>query len=363
MRFPSTPHTSRFSARCDCISIRAVPRFLKLFVVAILVAGAGLRAQQSGTGDDAEKRRQFLRAREEMRTVPATPSPEATPKPKPKPRPNIEPEPEATPRPKPKPDPEPTPRPKPKPEPEPTPRPKPKPDPDPTPRPKPEVTPRPRPTPEPAPVTPRPVTPRPKLSKDDTPSAAVTIEKRELDNVIQPAPPVGWWERWKYLPKPLRAEIDRAKVRKGRWRYIVIHNSGTRQGNARAFEYYHRYVRHMVNGLAYHFVVGNGTSSGDGQIELGNRWRAQLQGGHVHSDYLNNIALGICLVGDFNRDAPTKRQLEATEELVRYLRVRVGKIDHKFAIVKAHREINPPRWPTDCPGDRFPYRWLHGKFD
>ena len=180
---------------------------------------------------------------------------------------------------------------------------------------------------------------------------------------IQPAPPVGWWEKWKYLPRSVRAEIDRANVRKGRWRSIVIHNSESRQGNARAFDYYHRHVRHMVNGLAYHFVVGNGTSSGDGQIEIGNRWTRQIQGGHVHSDYLNNIAIGICLVGDFNRDLPTNRQLEATVELVRYLRVRVGKIDRKWAIVKAHREINPPRWPTDCPGDRFPYRWLHGKFD
>ena len=308
-----------------------MPRLLKLLVVVILVAGAGLRAQQSGSGDDAEKRRLFLKAREEMRTVPATPAPETTPKPKPKPRPM--PEPEATPKPKPKPEPEPTPRPKPKPGPEPVPR-----------------------------ATPAPVTPRPKAPVEDSPPASVTIEKRESQD-IQPAPPVGWWERWKYLPRSLRAEIDRPSVRKGRWRYIVIHNSGTRQGNAKAFEYYHRNVRHMVNGLAYHFVVGNGTSSGDGQIEIGNRWRRQIQGGHVHSDYLNNIAVGICLVGDFNRDVPTKRQLEATEELVRYLRVRVGKIDHKWAIVKAHREINPPRWPTDCPGDRFPYRWLHGKFD
>ena len=311
-----------------------------------------MRAQQSGTGDDLEKRRQFLKAREEMRTVPATPSPDATPKPKPKPRPM--PEPEATP--KPKPEPEPTPRPKPKPEPEATPKPKPKP------KPEPEITPRPKPIPQPPPVTPRPVTPRPQLPPTDTPPATVTIEKREtLD--IQPAPPVGWWEKWKYLSRPLRAEIDRPSVRRSRWRYIVIHNSGTRQGNAKAFDYYHRNVRHMVNGLAYHFVVGNGTSSGDGEIEIGNRWRGQIQGGHVHSDYLNNIAVGICLVGDFNRDVPTKRQLEATEELVRYLRVRVGKIDHKWAIVKAHREINPPRWPTDCPGDLFPYRWLHGKFD
>jgi len=31
--------------------------------------------------------------------------------------------------------------------------------------------------------------------------------------------------------------------------------------------------------------------------------------------------------------------------------------------VKAHKEINPPQWPTDCPGDRFPYHWLHSRFD
>jgi hypothetical protein len=206
------------------------------------------------------------------------------------------------------------------------------------------------------------VTPAPKQPPI---SAPIVIEKSGFEDQrsIQPAPPPGWFEKWKYLTKSVRSEIDRAPVLARRWRYIVVHNSGTRQGNAKAFEYYHLRVRKMPNGLAYHFVIGNGTSSGDGEIEIGNRWRRQINGGHVHSDYLNNIALGICLVGDFNRDLPTKRQLEATEELIRYLRTRVGKIDRKFAIVKAHREINPPRWPTDCPGDKFPYRWLHGKFD
>jgi hypothetical protein len=259
----------------------------------------------------------------------ATPAPEppATPKPPP----------EATP--KPKPEPEPTPRPKPKPEPEATPKPKPPPL---TPAPKPPVTPPPR----------------------QTITAPVIIEKTGFENAKpQPAPPSGWFNRWKYLSKSVRAEIDRAPVASRRWRYIVVHNSGTRQGNAKAFEYYHRRVRKMPNGLAYHFVIGNGTSSGDGEIEIGNRWRRQINGGHVHSDYLNNIALGVCLVGDYNRDKPTQRQLEALEELVRYTRLRVGKIDRLFAIVKAHREINPPRWPTDCPGDRFPYQWLHGRFD
>ena len=205
-------------------------------------------------------------------------------------------------------------------------------------------------------------------------TATVVIEKSGLEESqgLEPAPmppPTGGifgffkTQQYKYITGSIRAGIDRAPVVKHRWRYIVVHNSGTRQGNAKIFDYYHKNVRKMQNGLAYHFVIGNGTSSGNGQIEIGDRWRRQINGGHVHSDYLNNIALGICLVGDFNRDLPTRQQLEATEELIRYLRTRVGRIDFKVAIVKAHREINPPQWPTDCPGNRFPYQWLHNRFD
>ena len=116
----------------------------------------------------------------------------------------------------------------------------------------------------------------------------------------------------------------------------------------------------MQNGLAYHFVIGNGRSSGNGQIEVGARWTRQINGGHVASDYLNNIALGICLVGDLNRDRPTEDQLAALDELIGYLRNRVGKIKGRQVIVLPHKKINPR--PTDCPGDRFPYSWLRRKF-
>lgn len=291
---------------------------------------------------DEEKRRQFLKAREEMRTIPAAPRPDATPRPRPRPA-----QPVTTPAARPA---EPAP---PKPA---TPRPTPARD---------AATPvRPSVTPT-GPRQPTAIAPAASPAAIQTPDAPVTIQKSgfEEERGVQPAPPSAWWNQWKYLTKGVRQEIDRARVQRRRWRYIVVHNSGTQQGNAKAFEYYHLRVRKMPNGLAYHFVIGNGSSSGDGQIEIGNRWRRQINGGHVHSDYLNNIAIGICLVGDYNRGQPTKRQTEALEELIRYLRQRVGKIDRRWAIVKAHREINPPRWPTDCPGDHFPYRWLHGKFD
>ena len=128
--------------------------------------------------------------------------------------------------------------------------------------------------------------------------------------------------------------------------FIIVHNSGTRQGNARIFDYYHRNVRRMRNGLAYHFVIGNGTSSGNGEIGVGDRWRRQINGGHVHSDYLNNISLGICLVGDFNRDQPTRAQLDSCEELIRYLRDRCGK-----SRAARHSGAPPPRDEPTPVGD------------
>ncbi len=200
--------------------------------------------------------------------------------------------------------------------------------------------------------------------------AQVVIEKSgvEEDQGLEPAPSPpprrGFWPwsrssgNYRYLTRSVIEAIRRAPVKRRRWQFIVVHNSGTRQGNARAFDYYHRHVRRMQNGLAYHFVIGNGTSTGNGQIEVGDRWRRQINGGHVHSDYLNNISLGICLVGDFNRDRPTRAQLDACEELIRYLRERCGKTDRGTIPVRPHREMNPPRWPTDCPGDDFPYSWF-----
>ena len=220
-------------------------------------------------------------------------------------------------------------------------------------------------TPTPAPQS---KSPRPVSGSD---RAQVVIEKSgvEEDQGFEPPPSppprrFGFWPwsrsstNYRYLTRSVIDAIRHAPVKRRRWQFIVVHNSGTRQGNARVFDYYHRHVRRMQNGLAYHFVIGNGTSTGNGQIEVGDRWRRQINGGHVHSDYLNNISLGICLVGDFNRDQPTRAQLESCEELIRYLRERCGKIDRGEIPVRPHREMNPPRWATDCPGDDFPYSWF-----
>src|SRR5438105_2267594 len=241
----------------------------------------------------------------------------------------------------------------------------------------PAASPKKSPSPSPVPLTEEPSVPGPTPTPSPTPVATarpttasgavpqVEVEKsgfvgdQGYEPPPTPTPHRGWWfwsrpeVSYQYLSRSVRSEIDRAPVMRRRWQFIVVHNSGTRQGSARIFDYYHRHVRRMRNGLAYHFVIGNGTSTRNGQIEIGERWIRQMRGGHVHSDYMNNIGLGICLVGDFNRDQPTRAQLEACEELIKYLQERCGKMQ-----VRPHREVNPPRWATDCPGDVFPYGWF-----
>src|SRR6266478_3810391 len=102
--------------------------------------------------------------------------------------------------------------------------------------------------------------------------------------------------------------IDAAPVAPGRWRYVVIHHSGVDQGDLKSIDRYHKEERHMEHGLAYHFLIGNGNGMRDGEIAVGDRWREQLDGGHLHSEAQNKIALGICLIGNFDEHKPTARQ-------------------------------------------------------
>jgi N-acetylmuramoyl-L-alanine amidase len=359
---------SRALLRCA-----AVTRFR--FVIALLCSAIICTLLQAQLTDE-EKRTTFLKTKSTASADPdesPTPKPKhksksASPTPKPKPKPSPKETPESTPRKsrKKKTDTEETPKPKKK-----------KKSPTPSGSPKKKISaPRPSETPVARQIEPAPhaiAVPGPSGPPVPRTTSAAPVEEPEQLTIQKYGyeKPRSFWSRlfggggnrssgagYRYLSASVRSQIDHAPVTQGRWQFIVVHNSGTRQGNASVFDYYHRHVRRMQNGLAYHFVIGNGTSTGNGQIEVGDRWRRQINGGHVHSDYLNNIALGICLVGDFNRDQPTRAQLDSCEELIRYLRQRCGKVGDHYPIVKPHREVNPPRWATDCPGDVFPYSWF-----
>src|SRR5438067_1222522 len=309
-------------ARSALLRSPAVIRFRFLGTALALSAIVGTLVHAQLTDEEKKKREARSKAREEMRAI-ASPTPSETPEPTAKPKPA-----------------------------------------DRKSKAKKHSSPKPKATPTPTPKARK----SPAAEPDESPSPK-SKEKSglETEQGFEPPPPPpprsGFWPwsrkmvNYRYLTSATIDAIRRAPVQRARWKFIIVHNSGTRQGNARAFDYYHRRIRRMKNGLAYHFVIGNGTSSRNGQIEIGDRWVHQLRGGHVHSDYMNNIGLGICLVGDFNRDQPTRAQLEACEELIKYLQERCG----AKMTVRPHREVNPPRWATDCPGDVFPYGWF-GRF-
>jgi LysM repeat protein len=151
------------------------------------------------------------------------------------------------------------------------------------------------------------------------------------------------------LPRSVQQGIEHAPVRPGRWQMIVIHHSGVDTGTVKAMDKYHREVRHMENGLAYDFVIGNGSGMGDGEIAVGRRWTLQLDGGHLASEAQNRVAIGICLVGNFEQHRPSPRQLESLRALVEAL---MSRCRLSASAVKTHQQINVVA--TRCPGARFP---------
>lgn len=141
-------------------------------------------------------------------------------------------------------------------------------------------------------------------------------------------------------------QLDRYNVR--RWKYIVLHHSGTQSGNAAEFDKFHKEKRRWKYGLGYHFVIGNGNGSENGQIEIGDRWVNQRSGAHVGINKYNRYGIGICMVGNFNKTYPTRAQMASLSVLVQYLQKRCNISSENIIL---HSDCKN----TDCPGTNFPY--------
>jgi len=136
-----------------------------------------------------------------------------------------------------------------------------------------------------------------------------------------------------------------ASVAERPWRWIVIHHSASERDSAASMDAYHRSARHWDE-LGYHFVIGNGTGSGDGAVEVGSRWPKQKYGAHCRvgdNEEYNDFGIGICLVGNFERTRPTSAQMGALARLVDYLSA-------KYHINDAHIIGHGTVDSTRCPG-------------
>ncbi len=127
------------------------------------------------------------------------------------------------------------------------------------------------------------------------------------------------------------------------WKWIVIHHSATHNGSAAAFDKMHK--EKGWDELGYHFVIGNGTNSGNGQVEVGGRWRQQKWGAHAKTadNRYNDYGIGICLVGNFDIERPTPAQQQSLAKLVAFLE-KTYRIPEVRVI--GHGETKA----TECPG-------------
>jgi N-acetyl-anhydromuramyl-L-alanine amidase AmpD len=136
----------------------------------------------------------------------------------------------------------------------------------------------------------------------------------------------------------------------------VIHHSDDTSGNLAKYDRIHR----QENGwdeCGYHFVIGNGTLSGNGEVEVGPRWWKQKHGAHAKTadNRFNDYGIGICLVGDFETGGrPTRAQMDSLVLLCQWLMARYG---ISPCDVVGHCDCKP----TACPGRCFPWSELRAR--
>jgi len=182
-----------------------------------------------------------------------------------------------------------------------------------------------------------------------------------------PPPPERPQPSATYPEAPLsrRELIPRGGIHRGQWQVIVVHHSASDIDTPQSMDNYHRNVRKWSNGLGYHFVIGNGVNTEDGKIYVGPRWRRQIVGAHCKSsrgryfgryrpdNYFNEHGIGICLIGNMEKHAPTAKQLVALQQIVSLLCTETG-IEPTY--VYGHGDVTHK---TACPG-RYLSRKLAG---
>lgn len=134
------------------------------------------------------------------------------------------------------------------------------------------------------------------------------------------------------------------------WQVIVIHDSQQPAGSYETIDRAHR--RSGKSGCGYHFVLGNGTGSQDGRIEVGYRWTYQqigdfFEGPEAEAFNQRFRTIGICVVGDLDAAPMTAEQHRELVWLVRQLAERYG--------ISADRVFVDAGSNGDGSAEHFPY--------
>ena len=181
---------------------------------------------------------------------------------------------------------------------------------------------------------------------DPLPSPYVTQHTLEPPMALPATQPANANEAW----------LPQKKLYKG-WRYLVIHHTAIPFGSLKDVDESQR-DKGWELGCGYHFVIGNGTRSADGLIEVGPRWQQQAIGAHtrlspeyarrsrVQENYYNKHGIGIALIGNFEERKPTERQMASLAKLVKFLMTTCD-IDVRHIVGQGDVD------QTKCPGRYF----------
>jgi len=104
------------------------------------------------------------------------------------------------------------------------------------------------------------------------------------------------------------------------WSGIVVQHLGEPAGSIESIHRSH--VAGGLDGLGFHFVIGNGNGLGDGAVHASERWLNQAKSArpiHVPEDSWDENVITICLVGNGNRRPFTERQNLHLSRLVQRL--------------------------------------------
>lgn len=136
-------------------------------------------------------------------------------------------------------------------------------------------------------------------------------------------------------------------LEEGRWDSIIIVHSGSPAGTPASIGAKHESIGY--DGLGFHFVIGNGTGMGDGEIHLGRRWLTQNSGAVLSGvdSKRSDRMIEICLVGDGDRGP-------FTDEQVRYLAMIVDALLERTGIGADRVFLHDELASTTSPGRYFP---------
>lgn len=179
--------------------------------------------------------------------------------------------------------------------------------------------------------TPKPETPQPK-------------QKPVADNRLRPYDPVkDAAPKEPMAIKETNFQFRETLLVRPKTDTIVIHHVGIPDGDTSAAAIHRAHLANGWAGIGYHYVIRK-----DGTIERGR----PLATVGAHAEGQNYHTVGINVTGNFQKEIPTKAQIQSLEDLVFWL-CKTYDLQPGPKTIVGHRDENS----TDCPGENL-YRLL-----